>query len=595
MRSALLALSAVLLLLCAGASASVGDGPDDGPRLTRGEATRIVLVEPEVAEWLDRYPEDLLIPAAHFMPERGEWEVSVFTPEAGKVATAKVDDRTGDTRDVWAGPELAWPLARGGGVGGLINEPLLWLAFCLFFVVGLADFRRPLSLANLDLVALLSFSVNVALLNEGRVFASVLAATASLVYLVLRMIRVGVTGRVAVPRSTVPVWLLVAGLVFLVGLRTGINVEHSSVLDVGYAGVIGADRLSDGVSPYGRFPHADSGRPCGAEAHDGSVLDWVQEDGRCETINSFGDTYGPVNYHAYLPGLWLFGWSGRWDELPAVHFTTLLFDLLAMAGLAAVGRSRGGTRAAVVLPFAWAANPLTQYTSSSNANDTIMAALLIWAFWAVSSPPGRGCLVALACWTKLAALILAPMWATYPGTRRLRSPLVYATSFALTTVLCFWFLLVADDPLRELRVFLDRTFIIQFDRSSPFSLWDWGQYAAAGLPDLSAVQHVLQGVLVLAALVVAVRPRRKSPLQLAAFSAALLMSFQLLLTHWSALYTVWFMPFLLVVVLTGDLLQSGGTRPDDTEEGDTTVRSGDAARGQTPDSRYAAAPTSRRD
>lgn len=576
-----LVLAAVALLLAGGAAAYADGGAGEEPRLTNAQAIDLLLEEPKVAEWLDRYPEDELVPSAHFVAEQGEWDVSVFTPTAGKVATARVDDRTGAARNVWVGPEVAWALARGGGIGGLINEPLLWLAFCLFFVVGLADLSRPFSLANLDLVALLSFSVNVALLNDGRVFASVLAATASLTYLVVRMVHVGASGRAAVPRSQVPAWLLVAGLVFLVSLRAGITLEQSHVLDVGYAGVIGADRLSDGVSPYGRFPRADTGSPCGPEDADGAVLDWVQDNGRCESANPLGDTYGPVTYHAYLPGLWLLGWSGRWDGLPAVHLTTLLFDLLVMAGLSAVGRRCGGARAAVVLPFAWAANPLTQYTSSSNANDSIMAALLVWAFWAVSSPPGRGVLVALASWTKLAALVLAPLWATYPRARRPRPALVFAASFVVTTLLCFWFLFVDGDPLHQARTFLDRTFVIQFDRRSPFSLWDWGQYGASGLPDLSAVQPVLQVVLVLAALLLAVRPRQKSPLQLAAFSAALLMSFQLTLTHWSALYVVWFLPFLLMVVLMGDALHPGGA-----EEG--------RRRGQTPQSGYAASRWARR-
>jgi hypothetical protein len=577
LRWSLLALTAGLLVLATGRGAAAegaDNDPGSEPRLTQEQVVATVLDRREVAEWLDRYEKDAVVPTAHFVSERDRWEVSVVTPEIGRIVMAKVDDRTGIAADVWVGPEVAWPLARGGGVGGVINQPRLWLAFCLFFLLGLADLRRPLSLGNLDLVAVLSFSVNVALLNEGRVFSSAIAAAASLIYLIWRMVHVGVTNRPAVPRSTAPVWLLVVGLVFLVGLRTGINVEHSTVLDVGYAGVIGADRLSTGESPYGSFPRADTGRPCSLPRPDGTVPDWVQDNGRCESANPFGDTYGPVNYHAYLPGLWLFGWSGRWDFLPAVHFTTLLFDLLTMAGLSAVGRRRGGSRTAVVLAFAWVANPLTQYTSSSNANDSIMAALLVWGFWAASSSPGRGCLLALASWTKLGALILLPLWATHPDTTRRRGPLVFAAAFGVTTLLSFWVLLFGGDPWQQLRMFLDRTFLIQFDRSSPFSLWDWGQYAASGLPDLAPVQHVLQVALVVAALSLAVWPRYRSALQLAAFSAALLMSFQLLLTHWSALYTVWFMPFVLLVVLTGDVLRHDDPSATTTSERDDVRTAG---------------------
>ena len=44
-------------------------------------------------------------------------------------------------------------------------------------------------------------------------------------------------------------------------------------------------------------------------------------------------------------------------------------------------------------------------------------------------------------------------------------------------------------------------------------------------------------------------PRRKSPLQLAAFTAALLIGFELVLTHWFYLYLPWFFPFVAFAVL----------------------------------------------
>ncbi len=51
------------------------------------------------------------------------------------------------------------------------------------------------------------------------------------------------------------------------------------------------------------------------------------------------------------------------------------------------------------------------------------------------------------------------------------------------------------------------------------------------------------------ALVAAFVPRRKSPLQLAALTAALLIGFQLVLTHWFYLYIPWFFPFVAAAVL----------------------------------------------
>jgi hypothetical protein len=59
---------------------------------------------------------------------------------------------------------------------------------------------------------------------------------------------------------------------------------------------------------------------------------------------------------------------------------------------------------------------------------------------------------------------------------------------------------------------------------------------------------------VVAAVAVAFVPRRKTPLQLAALTGALLVAFQFLLTHWSALYLAWFLPFVYLAVLGGESL-----------------------------------------
>ena len=45
-------------------------------------------------------------------------------------------------------------------------------------------------------------------------------------------------------------------------------------------------------------------------------------------------------------------------------------------------------------------------------------------------------------------------------------------------------------------------------------------------------------------------PRRRSPLQLAAFTAAVLIGFELVLTHWFYLYLPWFFPFVAIALLS---------------------------------------------
>ena len=523
------------------------------PRLTEARAIAVALANAKIGEWVARYPEKGLTKEGTFDETDRVWTVKVWArEEAGQIVLAKVDDESLRVTEAWTGPQVAWKMARGyeGAFGRKINEPVVWLAFCAAFLLGLADFRRPLSLRNLDLLVLLSFSASLWFFNRGEVFTAMPLAYPPLVYLLARMAWIGRRGRGTVTRPVWPVWVLLAGTVFLAGFRVGLNVEASNVIDVGYAGVIGAQRIvSQGEMPYSHMP-IDEGKECGEPDDEGYVRERIQTNGRCESANDRGDTYGPVTYLAYVPGYLAFGWSGKWDELPAAHFTSIVFDLLAIAGLGLIGRRFGGARFGATLAFAWAAYPFTQYVSSSNSNDAIMPAVLVWGFWLLTSAPARGAFVALAAWAKFAGLLLVPLWASYP--RGLERPagrrlLLFAGGFAVATAFSFSILLLEPDPLHAARVFWDRTFGWQLDRPSPFSIWDWDEYP--GYPDLAAVQTVLKVLLLVAAAALYFVPRVKNPLQVAALSAALLIGFELVLTHWFYLYIPWFFPFVAFAVL----------------------------------------------
>jgi hypothetical protein len=180
----------------------------------------------------------------------------------------------------------------------------------------------------------------------------------------------------------------------------------------------------------------------------------------------------------------------------------------------------------------------------------------------LTSDLARGALSALAGWAKFAALIVAPLWASYPTIRRPRHAFLFALGFLLATAACGWIVLLDGNPAHALHVFWDRTISIQVHRSSPFSIWDWGQYHAAGVPDLHLLQKVLQALLVVGALAVVLVPRQKSPLQLAALTAALLIGFQIVLTHWSLLYITWFFPFAALALFTGSSLSTEPERGD---------------------------------
>ena len=322
---------------------------------------RIALRDAKVADWVRRY--EAHTQYASYDPTFHTWTVHVNAgKQYGEIAQVEIDDRTGKVLHAWTGPQVSWTMARGykGWFGRKLNDTRLWLAFCAVFLVALVDWRRIWTLRTLDLVALLSFSVSLWYFERGLVFWAVPLQYPPMVYLIARLVWIGLRAR---PREAstgrLPPWALAALAVFLIGFRLGLNAFDATVIDVGYAGTVGADRLMRGQLPYGNFPDA-SGAPCGIKHSDGtsSAYRQAKQDGRCESPVANGDTYGPVNYAAYVPAVAVAGWTGRWDDLPASHGTSAIFDLACAAGMAAVGWRFGRMRMALLCALAWLAYPV---------------------------------------------------------------------------------------------------------------------------------------------------------------------------------------------------------------------------------------------
>jgi hypothetical protein len=470
------------------------------PHVPAAEAIRIAQRDPKVEE--QRRLNGSLSHSASLVD--GAWEVGFFADDE-QVAQVLVDPEMGIVRESWTGYQVAWKMARGysGAFGHKLNAPYVFLPLCAIFLIGLVDWRRPWRVANLDVVVLLAFGVSNFFFNRGEIGISVPLQYPVLLYLFGRCLWIGLRGRGEGLRPASPAaWLLVAAL-FLIGFRVGLNVADSGAIDVGYAGVVGADRIAHGEQLYGDFPS-----------------DVAQ-----------GDTYGPANYLAYVPPELIWPWSGEWDDLPAAHGAAVLFDLATFALLIVLGLRRGGKKLAATLAFAWAAYPYTAYVLESNSNDSLVALLLVAALLLLGRPAARGATLALATLTKFAPLVLLPMFATLRPSRGV------ALSFALTAaVLLAW---PAIDP--GVATVWERTIAYQADRDSPFSIW--GQ--VPGLEPLRIA--ILVGVGALAA-AFAFRPKPKTLVQVAALGAALLIGLQLAAVHWFYLYVVWFFPLLLVAM-----------------------------------------------
>ncbi len=463
----------------------------------------------------------------------GNWEVAWFAGD-DQVALVIVDPATGEVRESWTGYQIAWKMARGysGAFGHKLNAPYVFLPLCAIFLLGLVDWRRLRRLANLDLLFLLGFGVSHLFFNRAEIGVSVPLQYVPLVYLFGRALWIGLRGRNGGGiRPVWPArWLLVAAL-FLIGFRVGLNVADSGAIDVGYAGVVGADRLAHGEPIYGNFP---------------------------EDVSQ-GDTYGPVNYLAYVPFEAIWPWAGSWDDLPAAHGAAVAFDLATLALLILLGRrirpGPEGNKLGATLAFGWAAYPYTAFALLSNSNDTLVAMLLLGTLLVLSRPVARGAMAALAVFAKFAPLVLVPMLVTYDR-KRWRFLLAFA---AVTTTVMLW---PAIDP--GLPTFYERTIDYQAGRDSPFSIW--GQ--VAGLEPLRIAILTAVGAL---SVFLAFRPKRKKLTQVSALSAALLIGLQLTMQHWFYLYIAWFYPLLLVAMALGTSPQR-----TDTQSGRSPrVRGGD--------------------
>ena len=480
--------------------------------LSQARAIRVARLDPKVAEQRRRYGP--LSPTAQ--PKPGTWQVDFYADGTDRVQVI-VDDASGTVRESWTGYQIAWQMARGypNQFGHKLNAPYVWLPLAAIFLLGLFDFRRWRRIVHLDLLVLLSFWISEIFFNAANIGVSVPLAYPPLVYLLARMIWVGFRGAGAGLRPSAPTAWLAIGGAFLLGFRIALNIADSGVIDVGYAGVIGADHITHGQTVWGlhAFP----------------------------SDNPFGDTYGPFNYYAYIPFELVLPWHGTWDNLPAAHAAAIFFDLATVAGLFMLGRQLAGNRLGVILGFAWAAYPFTDYALQSNSNDTLIAALLVWALVVFSSPVKRGALLALATLTKFAPLALAPLFAAGrcgllarpdPGSiprRRLRALAFFSIAFIGGVALMLT--LPAIDP--GLASFYDRTVKSQVNRTSPFSVW--GQDHS-----LEWLQTVVKAFAVGLALLVAFLPRRRTVPQIAALAAAVLIAVQLTAEHWFYLYIPWF-------------------------------------------------------
>ncbi len=505
------------------------DTPPPGRRMTGEQVRRLADAIPKIRRARAESPGSY---SSVFLKGTTRWQVSYYrrAKPLKEIGQVQVDDLSGAVTEAWTGPQVAWTMARGypGAFGRKVNAPWVWIPLCALFVAPFLTVRR----VRWDLLVLLSFSGSLIAFNDGEIGLSVPLVVPPMLYLLGRMLWIGLRRRDPGPaeplRLLVPVSWLAIGVVFLVGFRVGLNITSSNVIDVGYAGVIGADKLASGEPLYGTFPKD----------------------------NPHGDTYGPVAYAAYVPWVQALGWPGTWDELPAAHAAAITFDLACLGLLVLLGRRLRGPTLGVLLGWAWASFPFTLYALNTNSNDALVPLFLLLALLVAARPALRGAAAVLGGMTKFASLALLPLLATHDLRRTGAGGLArFAAAGAACAALALAPVVLGGESLGTM---YDRTLGFQAGRDSPFS--PWGQYG------WETAQAVWQAVAVLGAVAIALVPRRRDVTGLAACAAAVLIALQLAATHWFYLYVVWFFPLVMIALLArypepvpGDGAPSQGT------------------------------------
>ena len=484
-----------------------------GFALSGEEAVAVAERVPQVIELRRTEPD---VDRYVFITGQPLWEVNYAVGDEYRV-TIEVDGADGRVERVYTGYEARDFLVRGE-LGGTAENPVVWVLFTLLFLAPFVDVRRARRLLHLDLLVLAAFGISYAFYATGKLDWSVPLVYPPLLYLLVRVVMIA-RGRgpgrdrgPLVPHA--PTVLLAVGLVALVGARAAINVAgDTQVIDVGFASVVGIDRIVNGEELY-----VDNG------AH--------------------ADTYGPIAYLAYGPWEAIFPTDLVWDDVPAAHAGALAWDLLTILGLLLLGiRARPGPegrRLGLALGWAWAAYPFTLLALTTNTHDGLIAVFVVAVLLALDKPAARGALLGLAAAAKFAPAAMAAVvlraWRTEQRRRWAVAGAVFAAALVLPILLYL--------PPGGLREFWDCTLGFQLSRESIYSPWGlWDSLEWLQLP----VQVLAIAAIGATALLV---PRERDVARTAALAAAALIAVQLPATHWFYFYLLWILAPVLMAVFS---------------------------------------------
>jgi hypothetical protein len=284
------------------------------------------------------------------------------------------------------------------------------------------------------------------------------------------------------------------------------------VIDVGYSGVIGADRIVPGQSPYGHMPREGSLKACGARMRRARFGSGSRRTAAASLRTSAATRTGRSPTSLTSPGTSLRLERALGQAARGARDGARLRPAGAPRPRAArTPLRRGGSRDAPVRVGRVPVHAVRVELEHERRDHARVPDLRLLARHVrvrarrVPRPGG---------WRSSARSARAVCGAHIRSAPVLRKGRI-CSRFCGRDRCCVFDLLLEPSPAHAARVFWDRTFGWQVGRDSPFSIWGWGQYHAAGIPDLGPFQQLAIALLLAGAIacyfVPGARPRSSSP------------------------------------------------------------------------------------
>ena len=414
---------------------------------------------------------------------------------------------------------------------------LVWLSFILVVVL-FVSFSRPLSLQNLDILLIYAIApfLHIHWTNTKVSYTGIFVITIILFARCLwqtsrkneRLLELNIQN----PRI---LWTLI-GFVFILHILT---IYERHIGDVGLWSAIGGEYLlRTGHLPYG----TEFGTNC---------------------------IYGPLMFVLFAPagffasfieeipkqGFIILADFNNWQAMRGVQTTELVLDLLTLFALYLLAKKKSSHITALAVVFIYAISPyiipMVSELGIERASHIAAMPFIIFALLLLNRPAIAGLLLGTATGMLYFPLFLAPLWFGYIWRADgIRKGLAFLAAYAVVGIICIIMLISMVHPIDEsesaLGAFLDDTIAQQQFKdgygNSPLSFW--GQY-----PEFAVWGKPTAGVLFcLFCLSLAFSPRHIDFDRLIAFTAAVLVGTQLVLSFGGGTYIGFYLAPLMLML-----------------------------------------------